>query len=234
MTSTDVTPSFNGIYGIPEVAKYLAATPPFTNCNSIPVTTLRYWIRTSTVLLSPHVFPTRQRFVTFLDLVSMRLAFILKSRGIKLQEIRSTRIWLEQELKIEWPFANRLLWTYGSHVFIQFRDHLLAASKSGQLAMDFLEDWLEKVEIDMEFDANDKASSWSPYDGIQLDPKIQFGEPCIEGTRIPTYVIGGKQKAGDSLERIAALYNLEQYQVENAIRWEQRLDTINGRPILFN
>ena len=30
------------------------------------------------------------------------------------------------------------------------------------------------------------ANIWSPQPGVMLDPSVQFGEPCIHDTRIPT------------------------------------------------
>ena len=30
------------------------------------------------------------------------------------------------------------------------------------------------------------AAGWSPQHGVVLDPAVQFGEPCIHHTRIPT------------------------------------------------
>jgi len=171
------------------------------------------------------MFPTRQRFITFLDLVSMRMVAVLRSRGIRLQEIRNTEVWLRREFGLERPFANRDVWTFGSNVFIQFEDHLIAASRFGHIAMQFIKDWLTKVELDMTFDVDDIASSWSPYQDVRLDPEIQFGEPCIDGTRIPTRAIWSKVKAGDTPEIVATLYEINITQVQHAIQWEERLVT---------
>ena len=51
--------------------------------------------------------------------------------------------------------------------------------------MDFVREWLSKIELDMTFDADDLAATWSPYVGIQIDPTIQLGEPCVDGTPHP-------------------------------------------------
>lgn len=223
----DIAPGFTGMYGIPEAALYLSSTPPLTNGNVVPAVRLRYWIRTSVPLLAPAVFPTRQRLITFLDLISMRMIAVLRSRNVKLKHIRNTEHWLRREFGIRYPLASRELWTCGSDVFIKFEEQLiLAASRFGQEAMTFIGDWLSKVELDMTFDEHDLASSWCPYRYICLDPTIQFGAPCVEGTRVPTRSIWDKIRAGDSPEVVAALYDLDMAQVQYAIRWEQHIGTI--------
>jgi len=226
MVVNNIAPSFTGMYGIPEAALYLSKTPPLTNGNSVNPARLRYWIRTSIPQIAPPIFPTRQRLITFLDLVSMRMIAVLRSRNVKLREIRYTERYLKTDFGLKYPFASRQLWTHGSHVFIKFEEHiLLAASKFGQQAMDFIKDWLREVELDMTFDELDLASSWSTYQYICLDPTIQFGAPCIDGTRIPTRSIWNKIKAGDSPDVVAALYDLNITQVQYAIQWEQRIGT---------
>lgn len=225
MMAPNLAPRFVGMYGIPEVASYLAATPPLTNGHKLDPARLRYWIRTSVPQIAPPIFPTRQRLITFLDLVSMRMVAVLRSRRIRLQEIRNAEVWLRRDFGLEWPFASRDLWTFGSDVFIQFADHLIAASRFGHIAMQFVEDWLSKVELDMTFDVDDIACSWSPYQDVRLDPKIQFGEPCIDGSRIPTRAILSKVKAGDAPEVVAMLYDINITQVEHGIQWEERLVT---------
>ena len=89
--------------------------------------------------------------------------------------------------------------------------------------MDFMRDWLSEVELDMTFDMDDIANSWTPYQGISINPIIQFGEPCISGTRIPTSSIWSNRIAGDSPETIAKAHDIDMALVVNAIDWEKRL-----------
>lgn len=233
-TEINPRPSFSGIYGIPEVALYLAVSPPLTNGHKVSTAKLRYWIRTSVPYISTSAYPTRQRFITFLDLVSMRMVAMLRSEGVKLHEIRTTEQYLRKEFGLQWPFATQGLWTYGHHVFIRFEEHLLTVSKFGQQAMDFVKGWLRELKIDMGFDESELASFWSPYERVCLDPKIQFGEPCIEGTRVSTHTIWSNIKAGDSLELVAKLYDLTIDDVKSAVEWEKRLDATRSRAILRN
>jgi uncharacterized protein (DUF433 family) len=212
-----------GLYGIPESAKYLANTPPLTNGNKVNYSRLRYWIRESVPHIESPIYPTSKRLVSFVDLISMRMVAVLRARGVKLKEIKATEIWLRVEFGIPYPLASRGLWTYGSHVYIKFRENLLAASKYGQKAMDFIRDWLSEIELDMTFDVDDIANSWTPYQGISMNPIIQFGEPCISETRIPTSSIWSNHIAGDSPEIIAKAHDIDVGLVVNAIDWEKRI-----------
>ncbi|MFC1913054.1 DUF433 domain-containing protein [Chloroflexota bacterium] len=225
--------SFSGIYGIPEAAKVLSNTPPFTNGGHIDTTKLRYWIRTSVPYVAPSNYPTRQRLITFLDLISMRMIAVMRSRGLKLRYIRNHEKWLKREFGIKFPFVSRELWTCGSHVYMKFHDHLWASSKFGQQALEFIEGWLSKVELDMEFNEYDVASAWHPIDDVCLNPKIQFGAPCINGTRIPTRTIWRKAKAGDSEEIIANLYGISATQIEHALAWESRFENNGGKTVIL-
>ena len=89
--------------------------------------------------------------------------------------------------------------------------------------MDFVRGWLSNTKLDMTFDADDLAATWSPYVGIRIDPTIQLGEPCVDGTRIPTDTIRSKILAGDSVEVVAALYDIGMDSVRHALDWEERL-----------
>ena len=224
MSITLKTPKPLGIYGIPEAARYLAVTPPVANGKTAEPAKLRYWIRTAVTPTESLEIPTRQRFITFRDLISMRLIALLRSHGIHLYQIREAERWIREELKIDWPFVRRPLWIFASDVYIEFEQKIVAAaSRSGQLAMNVFGDWLRKVALDMSFDADDMVATWSPYKYVQMDPQIQFGEPCIEGTRIPTSALAGKIDAGDSMDIVAKLYGLDVDAVRHAWEWENTL-----------
>lgn len=222
------TTFFSGIYGIPESAIYLSHTPPFANGNSISTERLRYWIRTSVPAVRPLDLPTARRLISFNDLISMRMVAIMLSRGVRLNDIRTAERYLRMEFHIAHPFINKEVWTYGSNVFIRLERHLLSASKYGQQAMDFLKEWITKVDLDMTFDQQDYVESWSPYADITLNPRIQLGRPCISETRIPSRSIWRKIQAGDSPEILANLYDVTLSQIEHIKAWEERLER-NGR-----
>jgi uncharacterized protein (DUF433 family) len=54
---------------------------------------------------------------------------------------------------------------------------------------------------------------------VVVDPLRQFGEPVVRS--VPTTVIAELFDAGDSVESIAELYELERDDVEAALRYER-------------
>ena len=217
-------PAYEGIYGIPEAALYLRSSPPFQNGHAVtlPTARLRYWIRTGVSPITPIGLPSNRLFISFRDLITMRLVAVLRFRGLGMEDIRRTERNMRAIFQVEWPFVWRPLWTYGSRPFTELGTKLLEVS-NGQLAMDFLREWLRHVELDMSFDDQDLVASWSPSPGVRINPKIRLGDPCIDGSRIPTKTIWGKIKAGDSIEVVSSLYGLSETQIDYAITWEQRL-----------
>jgi len=211
-----------GLYRIPEAVRLLRATPPLANGYTVQPSKLRYWISTSTVPVR-RITPFRYPFITFRDLISMRLVAVLRSRGVTLREAREIEGWMRDNMQIQWPFISRPLWTYASEVYTEFERHLINVSKFGQQAMDFLRDWLTNVDLDMSFDDNDLVATWLPHEDITIDPAVQIGQPCISETRIPSKTIWGKLRAGDSVEVVARLYDLTEEQIRHANEWESSL-----------
>ena len=222
MTTKQRDIGFLGVYGIPDAARILGTTPPLANGHSVNPEKLKYWIRT-TITLEEMRLPSTRRLITFRDLVTMRLVAVLRSRGMSLKEIRDTETWLRENLGVQWPFISRPLWTYGSDAFVRLGERLIAVSRHGQHAMIFLNDWLSKVELDMAFDDSGLVSAWTPYHDVVINPRVQIGQPCVIGTRVPTRTISGKVLAGDSIEVVTRFYDLDREQIEHAVQWEKRL-----------
>ncbi len=59
--------------------------------------------------------------------------------------------------------------------------------------------------------------------GITLRPCVQVGQPCVEGTRIPTRTIWNYVEGGDLREVVAEAFELGILEVERALQWEERL-----------
>jgi len=55
------------------------------------------------------------------------------------------------------------------------------------------------------------------YDELLADQRIQAGDMCIRGTRIPASSIYGRFRSGEGLEFIARDYKITKKQVEAAI-----------------
>lgn len=211
-----------GTYSIPNATLYIYAT--MTNGGRLRLNTRHLYRWTKEGLAGGYLVGIRNHhlFITFKDLVSLRIVAAMRANGIKPKEIAIAEVELRKMFGWEYPFTMADLWTAKPDVFIKAKGLLLSLSRHMQAAMDFFEEYLQPVH-GLTFDLFGSSAAWSPHQGILLDPAIQYGEPCVSGTRVPTQVVWSFYQAGDSLEELAFLYGLPRGQLEYAIEWEQRL-----------
>ena len=72
----------------------------------------------------------------------------------------------------------------------------------------------------IEFGSDLHASIRRPAKGVWLNPNVQAGAPCIDGTRVPTKVIADLEAVGDHIEDIADDLSLNITQVRAALQYE--------------
>lgn len=58
---------------------------------------------------------------------------------------------------------------------------------------------------------------------ITVDSSIQFGKPVIAGTRVPVEVLVGHIAAGDSIEQVAAEYDITPEDVRAALKYASKI-----------
>jgi uncharacterized protein (DUF433 family) len=214
--------SFVGIYQVPEAARYLLASRMASEVYPVSSRRLIWWIRRGLVLPSLAQVPGRQLLITFQDLISMRIIAALRAAGVGWRKIYIAERWLRDQTGQPRPFATELLWTERSDVFAEFQRQLIAASRHGQLAMDLLRTYLIPVR-GLTFGRDQVVTTWEPQKAIVLDPLIQFGAPCVRGTRIPTRAIWGTVRAGDSVELVRGSYRISEEELQAAVSWEDAL-----------
>ena len=218
------SPTVGGIYEVPEAARYLRADPLRPKDCSLRSTTLIHWIRRG--LASPALAdtPGRDLLIDFEDLISMRVITLLRAYGVGWREIDRTEQWLREVKGITHPFATEHLWTGQRELFAEWEERLVSGSRRGQAALDLLRDYVVPVK-DLRFGEESRlAISWEPFDGVLLEPQVQFGAPCIKGTRIPTRSIHGMIAAGDAPKWVAEAYEISIAEVRAAYDWESLLD----------
>jgi uncharacterized protein (DUF433 family) len=216
---------FTGIYEVPDAARLLRITMPDSPHFQGTINSRRLirWIRNR--LTNPGLIetPGREILITFDDLISMRIIAALRASGFSFPTIYMTEKWLRERTGSRYPFTTEKIWT-GSEIFTELGNTLVAASRSkaGQYAFDFIRDSLIRVQ-DVEFGHDHLVSAWTPRVGIRIDPKIQFGAPCIQGTRIPTETLWSMVEAGDAIPDVAKWYGLDSEVVSIAVAWERAL-----------
>lgn len=224
---------FAGMYEIAEAARYLHVTAPRTPPH---YSSVRRWIRSG--LPGPETVskPAEDLILNFEDLISLRMIVALRVAGFSLQHIRRVHKELCYITSYPRPFAIKDLWVTETDIFIQM-DGWLSATRNGMYAMDFIKEWLHEIRrplegtLDIVFkrtNGHEIAVNWSPYTYVLIDPLIQFGAPCIEGTRIPTSSVWDMYRAGDKPAAIAGNYKVSLAQVESALQWERELASLSA------
>ena len=221
--NTETPPVFEGIYDVPEAARYLRAAMHGQKVYSASSATLIRWIRHGLASHDLIGLPGVDLLIAFEDLISMRVIAALRSAGIGWRAIDRGEQWLREETGAQRPFATEAIWAGQGQVFTKWTKQLLSASRYGQMAFEVLHQYLIPIH-GLEFgELSHTAISWEPLDGIVLEPQVQFGAPCLKGTRIPTRTIAGMIDAGDSEDWIVEAYGISQAGVKAARDWESRL-----------
>jgi uncharacterized protein (DUF433 family) len=216
MSVTEHVPELGaGLYSANELSRYLSsrelpASPP----------TVSRWIRRG---LTPSQHRGRLPTYTFHDLISLLVVGWLREKGVTFAAVRRAESYLREQLRIERPFAREEIYTDGINVLYEanplIADQLTAANLQGQEVMrKALEATLSGVRYD-----NSLAIWWDIRPFVRINPAIQFGEPCVAGTRIPTAQLAEFVAAGESIERLANLYELPPAWVDEAVNFEREL-----------
>ena len=227
---------FVGAYTLRETAVLLRATTPPADTNLglwkrkhdefIKPTThhLSQWIRHGMGWEEPFRVSSRDRVITFADLVRLRMIALFRSRGITYRAILQAEDYVRRLRRIPQPFLTAEMWTARSDVFIQFSGNIIAVSRYGQNAFEELMfEFLAPANHGLLFASGGKPVQWRPFPAVLIDPEIQFGAACVEGTRVETRSLWSLNQAGDSMETLAEAFQLRKEQVANAIAWEKWL-----------
>ncbi len=171
------------------------------------------------------LFPADRRLFTFWDLVTARVTATLLQRRVPLANIRDARNHLKSAVDTDWPLAhygvlNRIA-NVGRSVYFDDGDgQWLDATLGGQAPLAVV---VEPLLRRLEFDAAGLASLWRPRDGVVLQPTVQAGTPCVEGTRISTRLLADLAAQGEDVADLADDYELTRELVRQAIEYEAEL-----------
>jgi len=207
-----------GIYDVAEVARLLRKTRQ----------RVEGWTR-SGPRSSPLLTGEFAGLFSFWDLMSLRVIAELLDRGVLRDHILHGAEHLSLSLGTNRPFAHESLATVGVGFFAEVESGVgwENIGQGGQLAFqDVVVPLLEPIEF------NDKgmAAIWRPRAEVWINPAVQAGEPCVDGTRVPTGLIARLLPTDDdrapSDEEIAEVsddYRLSVAQVRAALGFEHSL-----------
>jgi uncharacterized protein (DUF433 family) len=169
------------------------------------------------------LFPRQDRLLSFYDLVTAHVVAEFRDRGVPLVKLRDARQTLARLFDVDWPLAHAAtfngLATVGSDVFV-LAEEWIDAGRGGQAA---LQEVVEPLLHRLDFDAESMAATWRPVRGVLLDPAVQAGAPCIEGTRIATELVAELVDAGEDVADVADDYGVAPDLVRAAVEFEHGL-----------
>jgi len=174
-----------------------------------------------TLILNPVSHRPRRADYSFSDLVSLFVVRELLRKGVRPMMIRNAERYLCEKWATDRPFVSDEIQTDGRRVFVD--DELIAgqiesADLRGQQVMyELVKDRLTYVHY-----RNGSAAYWTPAKRVLIDPRVQFGEPVLAGTRVPTEAVAAMSHA---LGRKAAAAQLaiSSDAARDAIAFEKRL-----------
>jgi uncharacterized protein (DUF433 family) len=113
--------------------------------------------------------------------------------------------------------------TDGRGIFIEQMGKLVDAAHGGQAAIrEVVESSLERVDLD-ERRLPLRLYPWrrEPTEPriIALDPHRAFGRPTVVGSAVQSETVIDRHRAGESVAKLAADYNLAADVIEGVLRW---------------
>ncbi|GGI07902.1 DUF433 domain-containing protein [Egicoccus halophilus] len=202
-----------GMYDLVEVAHLLGVDPDRVVRWSTPT-------RSRAAIVPPALDP----LFTFHDLISLLVVAKLVERQVSNEQLADGVATLSAELGTDRPLAREELRdniaTMGRAFFARLRGEWVDVGRGGQRA--FPEVVLPALK-QVEYGDDHFAAIWRPRKGVWLNPRVQAGSACIDGTRVPTEVLARAVALGESPEDVADNYELDVATVLTAAAYEHQL-----------
>ena len=171
------------------------------------------------------------RLLSFANLCELHvLSAIRRHYKIPLPKVRESVDYLHSKLAAARPLIDQQFHTNGIDLFVEHASRLLNVSRQGQEALrgDF-QQALARIERDRQgspirlfpFSRTSLSDKEQPKT-IVIDPRLSFGRPVLSSVAIRTDVIVGRFRAGDSMAEMAKDYGVDEKEIEEALRFEQR------------
>jgi uncharacterized protein (DUF433 family) len=215
-----------GAYTIAEAARHLR----------LPAATLRSWVLGREYPTAdgggqfpPLITPVSRQppLLSFSNLIEAHVLRSLRTdHGVSVKDLRSALDYAENKLGIPRLLLREELRTEAGKVFLDRYGQLIDLTASGQLALKLaLDDHLKRVE----WDAARFPLRLYPFliaigstdRPIVIDPRIAFGRPVLDRKGISTLAIVDRVDAGETIDDVAADYDLRPEEVEQAIVYER-------------
>lgn len=173
-----------------------------------------------------------EKLLSFANLCELHvLSAIRRNHKIPLPKVRASLDYVQEKLGSDRPLLDRDFKTNGVDLFVRHASKLLNVSQRGQQALrGEFEMALARIERDKKgapirlfpFSRSLSSEKQQPKT-VVIDPRLAFGRPVISKVAVPTAIIVDRFRAGDSLAEMAGDYGVAEADIEEALRFEQRL-----------
>jgi uncharacterized protein (DUF433 family) len=214
-------------YTLAEATRYLR----------LPAATLRSWVlgrqyptAEGRADFPPLLRPASRKppWLSFSNLIEAHVLRSLRTEhGVPVKALRGALAYAEKTLGIDRLLLRPELRTDAGRVFLDRYGELIELTASGQLAMRRLfDEHLKRIEWDssrfpVRLYPFLSASAPSAERPIVIDPRIAFGRPVVVSKGISTSTIAERVDAGESVNDIAADYDLAESDIEQAVVYER-------------
>jgi len=174
----------------------------------------------------------KAKLLSFNNLCELHtLAAIRRHYRVPMPAVRSGLSHVRKQLQAARPLLRSDFLTNGVHLFIKHAGVVVNVSREGQtsLSPEFERDLL-RIERDARGTAVRLFPATRDAPGVAdqprfvvIDPRLAFGRPILANAGVTTAVIQDRFLAGDSPREMAEDYRVDESDIWEALRFEQRL-----------
>lgn len=192
-----------GIYSLRQAAGIVTRNRQYT------LPSVRRWLK---VVKPPAQAKHKRVTISFLDLIGLEMVCRFRDEGASHQRVRIVLEGLRERFPdLQHPLAQESFYTDGQNVWMDFDGHVeeIVGSRKGHMAIrEAIKSFAEEIRF-----VDGRATSWSVAPMIEIDQRVCFGDPVVEGTRVPVRSIVSCLEA-DPPERVAEGFNLSLEEVK--------------------
>jgi len=165
------------------------------------------------------------RAVGFHTLIEFYVMMQFAESGVKTKEVLKAHKELASMYNTNFPFATeevlKNIRTDRYKVYLQKDNNTISLDGTKQLNLDLISMFFQNLD----FGKDNLASRFWPLGKnhtVVCDPHHKFGQPTIVGTNIQSEAIFRMYKANEPISFIAAIYDVSEKAVKDAIRFHKR------------
>jgi uncharacterized protein (DUF433 family) len=186
--------------------------------------------RFSEAVVSGDVDELEERVLSFYELMELFVVAFFRNEGVSMPVVRAARQRAQAMFGTDYPFATEALSTDGRGIFADLpdgkdaaEDRLKVELSKSQVAYRELVEPFFRMKVDY---SGGLATTYWPLGRqrpVMLDAHRAFGQPIIQRSGTPTFVLYSMSQSGEQLDRIAAWYEVSHDELNAAIEYEDSL-----------